>query len=73
MIKDDEIEDIELNKVMNYPSLPSSYNSIHAETQRNYVFGTRSQSSQMTTSTGIHNKMTIADSQTSESDHDMML
>jgi hypothetical protein len=72
-ISDDEIEDIELNKAMNYPSLPSSYNSIHAEAQRNYVFGTRSQSLQMTTSTGIQNKTTIADSQTSESDHDMML
>lgn len=69
----DEVDDVELNNVMNFSSLPSSYNSIHAEAQRNYIYGTRSQSSQMTDSFGRRNQITIPDSQTSESDHDMML
>jgi hypothetical protein len=78
-ISDDEVDDVEINKVINYPSLPSSYNSIHAEAQRNYMYGTRSQSSQSTqspTKSYTHkrnNEITIPDSQASESDHDMIL
>jgi hypothetical protein len=72
-ISDEEIQDIENNKTMNYPSLPSSYDSTHAEAQRKYIYETRSQSSQNTTSTVTHNKLSIPDSQPSETDHDMML
>ena len=72
-ISDDEIQDMEYQKVMNYPSLPSSYDSIHAEAQRNYIYETRAQNSQATTSTANRNNMSIPDSQPSETDHDMMI